>query len=138
MIGRSSRSSRAVLAAAEPQLFVADIRASCDFFVQKLGFKVAFVDGNPPFYAQVARDRAALNLSHVDQPVFDNDRREREELLSAAILVDTRAEIDQLHEECRSAGVPFLRGLKDEAWGARNFIIKDLDGNLILFAGPVD
>ena len=138
MIGRSSRSSRAVLVAAEPQLFVADIRASCDFFVQKLGFKVAFVDGNPPFYAQVARDRAALNLSHVDQPVFDNERREREELLSAAIVVDSRAEIDQLHEECRSAGVSFHRGLKDEAWGARNFIIKDLDGNLILFAGPVD
>jgi catechol 2,3-dioxygenase-like lactoylglutathione lyase family enzyme len=138
MIGRSIRGSRPVLVAAEPQLFVADIQASCDFFVQKLGFKVAFVDGNPPYYAQVARDRAALNLSHVDRPVFDNERREREELLSAAIVVDTRAEIDQLHEEYRSAGVPFHRGLKDEAWGARNFIIKDPDGNLILFAGPMD
>jgi len=138
MIGRSSRSSRPVLVAAEPQLFVADIRASCDFFVQKLGFKVAFVDGNPPFYAQVARDRAALNLRHVDQPVFDNERREREELLSAAIMVDTPDEIARLHDECRSAGVPFHRGLKDEPWGARNFIIKDPDGNLILFAGPVD
>src|SRR5437868_2873269 len=30
-------SSRPVLTAAEPQLFVSDIQASCDFFTQKLG-----------------------------------------------------------------------------------------------------
>jgi len=28
--------------------------------------------------------------------------------------------------------------LKKEPWGARTFIIQDLDGNLILFAGPAD
>jgi hypothetical protein len=28
--------------------------------------------------------------------------------------------------------------LKEEPWGARTFIVLDPDGNLILFAGPVD
>jgi catechol 2,3-dioxygenase-like lactoylglutathione lyase family enzyme len=32
-------------AAAEPQLFVADIQASCDFLTHKLGFAVVFVYG---------------------------------------------------------------------------------------------
>src|SRR5882757_11045188 len=41
--------TKAVLAAAEPQLFVADIKASCDFFTGKLGFTVAFAYGEPPF-----------------------------------------------------------------------------------------
>src|SRR5437763_2524695 len=41
-----------VITAAEPQLFVADVRASCDFFTQKLGFQIAFVHGDPPFFGQ--------------------------------------------------------------------------------------
>src|SRR3977135_253628 len=55
-------STRAVITAAEPQLFVADIKASCDFFASKLGFAIAFPYGEPPFYAQVKRDGAQINL----------------------------------------------------------------------------
>jgi len=32
--------------------------------------------------------------------------------------------------------VRFHQELKTEPWGARTFIVKDPDGNLILFAGP--
>src|ERR1700730_3164377 len=34
--------AEAVITAAEPQLFVADIKTSCDFFVHRLGFVIAF------------------------------------------------------------------------------------------------
>ena len=64
-------SGKAVITAAEPQLFVADIKSSCDFFTSKLGFAVVFTYGEPPFYAQVVRDGARLNLRHVDRPVID-------------------------------------------------------------------
>jgi uncharacterized glyoxalase superfamily protein PhnB len=33
------------------------------------------------------------------------------------------------------AGVEFHQPLKPEPWGARTFIVRDPDGNLILFAG---
>ena len=46
-------SAKAVITAAEPQLFVADIRTSCEFFADKLGFVTAFTYGDPAFYAQV-------------------------------------------------------------------------------------
>jgi catechol 2,3-dioxygenase-like lactoylglutathione lyase family enzyme len=75
--------SRAVITAAEPQLFVAGIKASCDFFVKTLGFTIVFTYGEPPFYAQVARDGARLNLRCVEQSVIDPVLRDREELLSA-------------------------------------------------------
>ena len=51
--------TKAVITSVEPELFVADIKTSCDFFTGKLGFAVAFTYGEPPFYAQVRRDGAA-------------------------------------------------------------------------------
>ena len=44
--------SRPVISAIGAELFVADIKASCDFFTQKLGFSIVFTYGEPPFYAR--------------------------------------------------------------------------------------
>jgi catechol 2,3-dioxygenase-like lactoylglutathione lyase family enzyme len=130
--------ARPVLNSIEPQLFVADVKRSCDFYVGKLGFAVAFVYGDPPFYAQVFRDNARINLRHVDQPVFVGDIRQRESLLSATITVATTKEIKELFLTYQAAGVPFHQPLKKEPWGARTFVVADPDGNLTLFAGPAD
>lgn len=123
---------RPVLLDAEPQLFVRDIAAACAFYVDKLGFAVVFTYGEPPFYAQVGRDGARLNLRCVDAPVIDPALRERETLLSAAITLE---DAKPLFLEYQAAGVPFHQTLRTEPWGARTFIIADPDGNLILFAG---
>jgi catechol 2,3-dioxygenase-like lactoylglutathione lyase family enzyme len=131
-------SAKAVITAAEPELFVADIKASCDFFSAKLGFEIVFSYGEPPFYGQVKRDGAALNLRCVERPAIDPDLRDREQLLSAALTVATGDEIKQLFLEFQAAGVSFFQTLKREPWGAKNFIIRDIDGNLLLFAGPAE
>ena len=131
-------STKAVIAAAEPQLFVADIKSSCDFFNGKLGFKIAFTYGEPPFYAQVVRDGARLNLRCVEQPVIDAELRNREELLSASLTVATAEEIKALFLEFQASGATFFQTLKRQPWGARDFIVNDPDGNLLLFAGPAE
>ncbi len=128
--------AKAVLTSAYPQLFVADIKASCGFYTEKLGFKITILYGEPPFYAHVTRDGATLILHHVDEPAFDAARRDREELLSAEAGVNTADEIKSLFLEFQAAGVTFFQMLKLMPWGARNFIVKDPDGNLVLFAGP--
>jgi catechol 2,3-dioxygenase-like lactoylglutathione lyase family enzyme len=128
----------AVLTAAEPQLFVADIAAACRFFTGKLGFSIVFTYGEPPFYGQVKRDGARLNLRCVDAPVIDPTLRDREDLLSAAMTVESAAQIKALFLEFQSAGVTFHQTLRKEPWGAKNFIVKDPDGNLLLFAGPAE
>jgi catechol 2,3-dioxygenase-like lactoylglutathione lyase family enzyme len=130
--------TKVVITSVEPELFVTDIAASCDFFAGKLGFTIAFTYGDPPFYAQVMRNAARLNLKCVDQPVIDPALRDREELLSAAFTVATAEEIKQLFLEFQTAGVIFFQTLRREPWGARNFIVKDPDGNLLLFAGPAE
>jgi catechol 2,3-dioxygenase-like lactoylglutathione lyase family enzyme len=129
---------RPVFSSVAAQLFVADIEASCAFFSDKLGFKTDFVYGEPPFYGQLSRDNARLALRQLDEPVFAGDIRAREDLLSASITVETADEIEQLFLGYQAAGVPFHQVLRKEPWGARTFIIVDLDGNLILFAGPAD
>ncbi|WP_158942618.1 VOC family protein [Granulicella sp. S190] len=129
---------RPILTSIAAQLFVADVKASSDFFTAKLGFVVDFLYGDPPFYGQVSRDTARLALRQVGEPVFAGDIREREHLLSAAITVATVEEIKQLFLACQSEGVRFHQPLKKEPWGARTFVILDLDGNHILFAGPAD
>jgi len=127
-----------VLSSTSAQLFVSDIKASCDFFTARLGFAIDFVHGDPPFYAHVKRDNARLALRLVCEPVFVGDIREREHLLSASITVDTVVDIKQLFLEFLAAGVNFHQTLKTEPWGAMNFIVMDPDRNLILFAGPAD
>ena len=127
-----------ILNAIEAQLFVANIKRSCDFYTNKLGFAVGFVYGDPPYYGQVIRDNARLNLRLVCEPVFAGDIREREHLLSATITVATASEIEELFLSYQAAGVHFHQPRKQEPWGARTLVVSDPDGNLILFAGPSD
>ena len=130
--------TRPVITAVAAELFVSDIQKSCDFFTQKLGFTVVYVYGEPPFYGQVKRDAARLNLKCMDRPVIDPELREREQLLSADMGVDTADAIKQLYLEFQQAGVEFQQTLMRQPWGAKNFVVRDLDGNLLLFAGPAE
>jgi catechol 2,3-dioxygenase-like lactoylglutathione lyase family enzyme len=130
--------TRPIITAVAAELFVSDIQKSCDFFTRKLGFTVVYTYGEPPFYGQVKRDAARLNLKHMDRPVIDPELREREQLLSADMGVDTAEEIKQLYLEFQAAGVEFQQALMRQPWGAKNFVVRDPDGNLLLFAGPAE
>ncbi len=131
-----SSPSKATIVCAEPQLFVTDIKRSCEFFREKLGFSLVFSYGDPPYYAQVGRDAARLNLRCVEGPLIESTVRDREELLSVSMTVATVDEIKLLSLEFQSAGVTFHQILKKQPCGAKNFVVKDPDGNLLLFAGP--
>lgn len=124
------------LQAAEPNLVVRDFAASRAFFIDKLGFETVFAYGEPPYYGQFRRGGAVINLRLVCDPVFVEGIREREEILGASLTVGTAADIKALFLEFRSAGVDFFQPLRQEPWGARTFIVRDPDGNLLLFAGP--
>lgn len=126
------------LIAAVPQLFVSDIAAACAFFTGTLGFAVEFIHGEPPFYAQVKRGGAQIALRHVDQPVRDKITVAMTadiDMLAASIAVD---DVAALYGEFQATGAAFHQALRREPWGARTFIVRDSDGNLLLFAGSAD
>ena len=136
--------SQPILTSLAAHLYVRDLKASTDFFTTKLGFTIDFVYGDPPFYGQVSRDNARLALRSMDESFFaqnidpdtSQDIRQRESLLSASITLAGADEIRQLFLTYQAAEVPIVQPLRDEPWGAKTFIVKDPDGNLILFAGP--
>jgi catechol 2,3-dioxygenase-like lactoylglutathione lyase family enzyme len=129
----ASNVGSSVIIPSEPQLFVSDLEASSAFYVQKLGFKLVLSYGDPPFYAQIARDGGRLNLRQVGGPVFDTGFRSREaDALSATLTLD---DAEPLFVEYQEAGVAFHQPLRTEPWRARTFIVQDPDGNLIAFAG---
>jgi uncharacterized glyoxalase superfamily protein PhnB len=128
--------SKATIVCAEPQLFVTDIKRACEFFSEKLGFSLAFTYGEPPYYAQMVRDAARLNFRSVDISLIESTVRDREGPLAVSMTVGSADEIKLLYLEFQDAGAVFQQTLKKQPWGAKNFIVKDPDGNLLLFAGP--
>jgi uncharacterized glyoxalase superfamily protein PhnB len=73
-----------------------------------------------------------LNLRCLPTPIIDPQLRDSENLLSASITLD---DAKPLFLEFQAAGVEFHQALKTEPWGARTFIVRDPDGNLVLFTG---
>jgi len=115
---------------AEPQLFVTDMTAAIAYYLDRLGFSLAFSYGEPAFYAQIARDGARLNLRATDGPI--GFRSGNSDALSATLTVE---DAKPLFLEFQRAGAIFHQPLRTEPWGARTFIIADPDGNLLCFAG---
>jgi len=130
MTDTSSPSATASILTAEPQLFVTDMAAAIAYYTNRLGFSLAFSYGEPVFYAQVARGGARLNLRASDGPI--GFRAEEADALSATLTVD---DAKSLFLEFQQAGASFHQPLRTEPWGARTFIVADLDGNLLCFAG---
>ena len=95
---------------------------------------MSFVYGTPPFYAGIARDAARLSVRRARGPFFDPGFLAREkDPVSATIAVEDAATI---FEEFTNRGVEFHQALRIEDWGTQTFMMRDPDGNLLLFAGP--
>jgi catechol 2,3-dioxygenase-like lactoylglutathione lyase family enzyme len=118
---------------ANPCLFVTDFDRALAFYRDTLGFDVAYTYGEPAFWGEVTRDGAVLNLRFVDQSPWRVGVRDDEQLLSAYVLL---ADAKSLFAACDDAGVDFHTRLERKPWGNDEFIVRDPDGNLILFGSP--
>jgi len=122
----------ALLKSAFPVLFVANVKASAEFFRDLLGFKIDFLHGHPAFYGAVSRDGATIHLRFVHEPVFKEGARQSEQLIACFLQVEN---VKSLYAEYMAKGVTFDDKLKREAWGGTTFSVPDLDGNSICFSG---
>ena len=125
-------SSTPRLTRAVPIVFVANVQASAEFFRDTLGFSIDFLHGHPPFYGAVSRDGACVHLKFVHESVFAIGTHDRDGLIMAFIEVEN---VKALYTEYLAAGVRLDQKLKKQAWGGRDFIVRDLDGNGICFVG---
>jgi catechol 2,3-dioxygenase-like lactoylglutathione lyase family enzyme len=115
---------------AVPILFVQDVPASAAFFLEKLGFEIDFLHGDPPFYGSVSRGQACLHLRFVHGPNFAELAAREVSLILATIEVSN---VPGLFEEFRERGVVFAQTPTKQPWGGTNFHVRDPDGNVISF-----
>jgi catechol 2,3-dioxygenase-like lactoylglutathione lyase family enzyme len=126
----SGAGHRPTLLNAYPQLFVTDMAATCAYYGRVFGFRTVFLHGSPPFYGQVMRDGARLNLRLVDVGVLDPAIREREQLLAAWIPTEN---VKGLYAEFKEAGADFHTTYQRVSGPSEHFIVRDPDGNLLCF-----
>jgi uncharacterized glyoxalase superfamily protein PhnB len=113
-----------------PILCVRDVKACAAFFQQKLGFKIDFLHGLPPFYGAVSRDGVCLHMRYVQQPFFAQTAAQEKALIFASIQVSN---VQGLFKEFKARGVEFAQTLKKQPWGGTDFQVRDPDGNVISF-----
>jgi len=116
------------LKGAIPILYVSSVQASAAFFRDKLGFRIDFLHGNPPFYGSVSRDGARLHLRFVHETPFVAGIIDREQLVCVFVEVE---DIKSLYAEYVGAGV--ADRLHKEPWGGLVFTVRDPDGNPVYF-----
>lgn len=104
-----------------PIITVADVGAATVFYVQRLGFREDFTQGEPPSFAGVSLDQVQIFLERGTPPP---------EGVSVYFVV---GDADALYEFQRANAVTVLQGPGDRDWGLRDYTVRDLDGNRLTF-----
>jgi catechol 2,3-dioxygenase-like lactoylglutathione lyase family enzyme len=114
----------ATFAQVQPILGTRDLEKAIQFYVDRLGFTLAFRDGSiPTNYVGFRRDGVELHMQFQYEHEMGTIR--------LRLVVD---DPDALYEEYKSKDV-FHEGtqVKDTPWGTREFAIYDLDRNSLTF-----
>jgi len=102
-------------------LSVKDVRAAADFYANKLGFVVAFTEGDPPTFAGV-------NLGHVQ--IFLTKGTPVPQGCSVYFVVGDANALCEFH---RANGVEIVEVPRDQPYGLREYTVRDLDGYYLNF-----
>ena len=125
MNGHSNHSIRFGRMAAT--LPVTEMDAALSFYVGVMGFTKVFENGDPVGFVILERDDAELHLT------LQPDHRPAP-FNVAHLMVD---DVDALHSRLASNGVRVVKGLRDQDYELRAFVMEDPFGNRIDIAQPI-
>lgn len=107
-----------------PILGTRALEKSLDFYIQRLGFKLAFRDpSGPSNYAGVRRDEVELHFQWQDESGMGTTR--------LRFLVEDPDALFAEYQEKQACGA--RARLADTPWGTREFALYDPDGNGLTF-----
>ncbi len=111
-----------------PVLPVKNVVDALDFYVNRLGFRIAFADDSSnPSYAGVIRDGIEIHLQW-------HDAKEWDVAVDRPMLRIVTQNIEDLYEEYRTKKVFHeYTSLKETSWGTREFSFYDLNKNGLTF-----
>jgi uncharacterized glyoxalase superfamily protein PhnB len=116
--------SRPILPGAVPEIPVADVAMAAEYYREKLGFSVDWVESGIAL-AGISRDQCRLFLSG---PAFHEDRGNAGPV-SNWLNLSSKTEVDELHQAWRATGAILLSDPESKPWGLHEFTAADPDGN---------
>ena len=109
-----------------PVLPSQDVAVSIDFYVNRLGFTLAFKDAEKPAYAGVRRDSIEIHLQWHDASEWSRIER--------PLLRFLVSDIDTLFGEWKDTGIFHENTvIRSTMWGTREFAFFDPDMNGLTF-----
>lgn len=110
-----------------PCMFVSDLNNSLSFYCDVLGFKKVHLEGDPPVYGTLHRDRSTIHLA----------RDSTGAKLGSCSCYFYVSRVDSLYKHCLDRNVVITRRIEDSPYGMRDFICTDPDGNTISFGESI-
>lgn len=115
-----------VFSHAEPVLAVPDVPAAIRYWQEVLGFPMQWTYGDPPSLGAVSWHGA-----HVQ---FLKNETLAKASVGNSIWMRLKY-IDQLYKLHREHGVEIVRPMQRQSWGMDQYIVKELNGYYLCFAG---
>ncbi len=120
-------------------LVVDSVEKSVKFYTEKLGFDVVDLhvekaESQFLSYAEIKKGKCFIVLRTPSiEELAEFSMIKRLNLRGAGIVCDMKKGIDQYFQRCKKKGVTIISELKDQEWGIRSFVIRDLFGFKIIF-----
>jgi uncharacterized glyoxalase superfamily protein PhnB len=109
-----------------------DIEKSLSYYINVLGFSFDFKYGDPTVYAGVKSDQAEIYFC--DSPAQAHVVKEKK--LAPEIFIWV-SDAQSLFEEHVNNGAVVFEPISDRPWGARQYVIKEINGYHLKFAQPI-
>jgi predicted enzyme related to lactoylglutathione lyase len=109
-----------------PQLLVADIDHSIEFYTKQLGFEIDF--RYEDFYSGIVRDGFSI---HLKSGIKERKKRRENADFDVEIIFSVNG-IETLYEGIFSKSVKIIQPLRDMSYG-KEFYVEDPDGNILAF-----
>jgi catechol 2,3-dioxygenase-like lactoylglutathione lyase family enzyme len=106
---------------------VTDMQVALDFYTRVMGMRVEFQNGNPVGFAILKRDAGEVHLT------LDRGHKARVSGTCHLLIDDATA----FYQHCLENNVRIVKGLRDQEYGLRDFVIADPDGNRIDIGQPI-
>ena len=117
----------------QPVLPVADVGASAEYFEQKLGFAIDFVEGDPPVHARI---KVVGDWGH---PVYIHLSLAEPQGVhpSGEIRIYVARDLDGLFEQYRQLGVEVVFAPVSQPWGLRECAVRESKQHVLRFCAEV-
>ena len=123
-------SAAAQMRAHAPCLMVSDVVNAHSYYSERLGFRSPRLWGNPPTFCIAQRDGLELMLAQVDAGKAVHPNAENAGRIDAYFWVN---DADALHQEFSASGADVVCEPQDQAYGVREFLVRDPDGHVLAF-----